>query len=417
MDEKTTGAWIIHHTNKLNHFTPVGDFERLHCAGKCGLLLSALAVDDQSQIPKKQVDVLARANGINAVTELPILLQQLAGARVIQLGAAQDVEVLGVPSTGVLTHTTNIYTALQPTEAEQAVITLAETVSTEPLGAKRAAELLGDVHRLPAEEVQDVLKLSEEIGFTDAEAIGSDKIYFNGNIFRRDGARKMQGVVSTLTSQDEAKIREVEQKLKTCGCLELLEVTRILGRELFDKVQSIGIYDVNTVVNSTETTMYVTRPAAFAKYGDPIVEDAMDLAKALVAALMYGIKRSSYERGQITMIDKLLRKLINGGRVGSVRAIGEDYRVLELKRVVQLEHDHGGKYFMRLLKKEVGELARAVLTTGDASERSVPGLFNSPMAAYVGPEQNREFTRRDQREPARRAVAKMVFTLRTGGTQ
>jgi hypothetical protein len=415
LDEKTTGAWIIHHTNKLNHFAPVGDFERLHCAGKCGLLLSAMAADDQSRIPKKQVDVLARANGINAITELPALLQQLVTARVIQVGATGDVEVIGVATSGVLTHTTTIYTSLQPTEAERAVITLAETVSAEPIGAKRAAEFLGDVHRLAAEEVQDVLKSSEEIGFTDAEAIGNEKIYFNGHIFRRDGARKMQGVMSTLTGQDEARIREVDEKLKASGCLELSEVTRILGSELFGKLQSIGVYDVNTVRNSNETTMYVTRPSAFAKYGNPIVEDAMDLAKALVASLMYGMKRSSYERGQITMIDKLLRKLIAGGRVGSVRAIGEDYRVLEVKRVVQLEHDRDGKYFMRLLKRDVGELALAVLTTGDASDRSVPGLFNSPMAAFVGPEQNRVFTRRDQLEPARRSVAKMIHTLRTGG--
>ncbi len=46
-----------------------------------------------------------------------------------------------------------------------------------------------------------------------------------------------------------------------------------------------------------------------------------------------------------------MRKLVNGFEVGPATAIGEDYRLLELKRVIQLRDAGNNRYFMKLLKK------------------------------------------------------------------
>ena len=67
-----------------------------------------------------------------------------------------------------------------------------------------------------------------------------------------------------------------------------------------------------------------------------MIDDAFDLAKALVAALTYGMTERSSGTGRIQSIDLLLGRLIAGGSVGPATAIGQDYRVLEEKRVVEI---------------------------------------------------------------------------------
>jgi hypothetical protein len=44
MDNKTKGAWLVHHAQKLQHVSnTLGEFENINVAGKMGLLLSSLA--------------------------------------------------------------------------------------------------------------------------------------------------------------------------------------------------------------------------------------------------------------------------------------------------------------------------------------------------------------------------------------
>ncbi len=63
MDEKTQGAWIIHHTYKLSSVTlQTNEYERVNFAGKCGIILSGLAATNQITVPKKRVEALARAS-------------------------------------------------------------------------------------------------------------------------------------------------------------------------------------------------------------------------------------------------------------------------------------------------------------------------------------------------------------------
>ena len=57
---------------------------------------------------------------------------------------------------------------------------------------------------------------------------------------------------------------------------------------------------------------FVTAPAAIHKFVDPMVDDAFDLAKALVAALTYGIAKSDPGRGRIMLPSVLLNKLVAG---------------------------------------------------------------------------------------------------------
>ncbi len=123
--------------------------------------------------------------------------------------------------------------------------------------------------------------------------------------------------------------------------------------------------------------------------------------------------RRSPGTGRITMIKLLLRKLINGQPVGPATAIGQDYRVLEVRRVVELQHSHGDQYYMRLLKREIGELAYEVISLGEAAESSLI-LRGAAVSRYTRPEETRSAMRKTQNRESRRATADILTALRTG---
>ena len=176
------------------------------------------------------------------------------------------------------------------------------------------------------------------------------------------------------------------------------------------------MYDFNEVSNSKEAKTFITKPSAFSKYGNPFEEDALDLAKAFVSSLYYGMNYSSSGRGKITMLKALLRKLINGYEVGPATAIGQDYRLLELKRVIKLRREpNTNRYHMSLLKKDVGELAMQVLEVGDATQQTMVGsnIYTGSVTDYVGPERKRYSTRKKQNIKTKQSVANLLRTFRS----
>ena len=191
-----------------------------------------------------------------------------------------------------------------------------------------------------------------------------------------------------------------------------------MGDQLFTKVGVIGLFDINVVSNASENVGFITLPSAFSKFSsNSMVDDAFDLAKAFVSSITYGMTKSSYARGQIQMVDFLLSSLIRGESIGPVTAIGEDYKILELKGVVEVKT--GSKKgrtgpMLKLLKKEVGELALQAIRQGDVSEHSLTSLPNAAVTKFSGPEHNRERMRRKQTEVSPKATNDMLSVLRTG---
>jgi hypothetical protein len=148
-----------------------------------------------------------------------------------------------------------------------------------------------------------------------------------------------------------------------------------------------------------------------------LIDDAFDHAKALVAALSYGMSQSASERGRIWGVSLLLGKLLRGDSVGPAPAIGHDYRALELERVVQIIPTGGGYYRMKLLKMEVGQIALQVLQGGDAKAAALENLPNVGMKGYIGPEPARTSFRRKQQNAASKAQTRTLLSAVRGGGQ
>lgn len=414
MDKKTQGAWLLHHGRKLQATTNQ-DFDAIAFAGKTGTLLSAISGEKQGVVPQKRLEALARANHISPRTEMPAIVTELERQRLIVAGAG-GIEVLGLTGHGVLEYTARIFDESTHEAYEEAVIFISDMASESPTTDKVAVELLSDNFKISSKNVKETLNLAGAIGFFDSEPLSNnEKLIFNGNLFRRDDAQKINGILSSLKPGEADLLREVNARLQETGCLPLDSVSKILGQELFARLHSIGFFDVSVVGNDLGKNYFVTRPAAFSKFSDSIADDALDLAKALVAALTYGMTVSSYYRGRIQMISKLMNKLINGYSVGPATAIGNDYQALEHKGVVAVSPADGGMFTMRLLKPEVGRLALAVIEQGDITVEAVTSLPGACVTEYVVPEINREVERKNATEAVKLNTRNLLQEIRTGG--
>lgn len=418
MDKKTKGSWLIHHTNKLQGVTNQTGYEKTFLAGKAGILLSAISSNNQVTVNNDRLTVLAKAANINTTFELPKLIEVLQQQRLIDT-AGGGIAVLGVTTAKTLQHTSDIFDALSPGSTEVASIALAELASIEPVLAGHVAVELADSYKLGKAEIGQLMSDAEQVGFVDAEKLSpGETLLFNGNLFRRETTRKIKAVLDSLTSAEQIKLNELTQTLKKQACVDTDFASKLLGEPLFKKVTAIGLFDISVVSNSTEDVGFLTLPSAFSKYSNSMVDDAFDLAKAFVSSVTYGMTKSSYARGQIQMVDALLSALVRGESVGPVNAIAQDYKVLELKGVVEVKT--GNKKgrtgpMLRLLKTEVGELALQAIRQGDVSEHSLSSLPTAAVTTFTGPEQNREKIRRAQTKMSPKATNDMLSILRTGG--
>lgn len=417
-EKEITGAWVIHHGRKLAlDANGSAEFPAIDEAAKAATILTKLGQSTQTNIPKAEVRAIAMASGLNPRHELTGLLQVLEKKRLIDQ-SDDEVSVLGVTTRGSLGHAADMYQEAEPNPYEQASITLAEIASQAPVLRANAAEAIGDQHKLSGTQVGDFLDRAEAIGFIDKEGDGADRLLFNGNLFRRDSVTKTQRVLASLTDADQQLVTEIAQQLASGGCLSAAHVEKTLSLPLFEKLVAAGVYDLNQVANETGNHVYVTAPSAFHKFVDPMVDDCFDMAKSLVAALTYGMKSRSSSQGRIDMLPALLGKLISGREIGPATAIGQDYRVLEINRVIKLRPDaaNPGRFYMRLLKREVGQLALHVLTQGNANAQALSYLPGAPMSGYIGPEASRTTVRKKQSSMSKKTTFDVLEAVRGGRT-
>jgi hypothetical protein len=420
MDKKTKGAWLIHHTNKLQGITNHNQYgyDKIYVAGKAGILLSAISTNKDNTVDDNRLTVLAKAANINPELELPRLIEVLQQQKLIDKSSG-GVAVLGVTTATVLQHTSDLFDSLAPDTNEAASIGLSEYASMKPILANDVATELADTYKLTDTKLSQLFSDAKQIGFVDTEELGSNQtLLFNGNLFRRDTTQKIKAVLDSLKPSEQEKLNELTEILKQQTCVNKDHATNVLGKSLFDKVTAIGLFDISVVSNSTEDAAFLTLPSAFSKYSNSMVDDAFDLAKAFVSSITYGMTKSHHERGQIKMIGALLGALVRGECVGPVQAIAEDYKVLELKGVVEVKQ--GSKKgrsgpMLRLLKKEVGELALQAIQQGDVSEHSLSDLPTAAVTIFDGPEHNREKIRSKQTKLTPEATNDMLSILRSGG--
>jgi hypothetical protein len=414
-EKETRGGWIIHHGRKISlDVSAPAEFPALDESAKASDLLMRLAESDDTGLTKVEVEAVAKAAGLNPRSELPHYLNLLSRRQLIDQATTGDIRVLGLSPRAALVHANDMLDDANPTTREEAAIHLSEVSSQSPQTMKDAIQLIGDTHLMTSTEAKDFVRRSIDVGFVDFEGEQDDGLLFNGNLFKRHSIEKSQRVLSSLSSAEQAKMTEFNELLARTGCVLASRADTILGITLFDKLKAAGVYEINAVSNEVGTHAFVTAPGAFHKFVNPMVDDTFDLAKALVSALTYGMQLRPASQGRIVSFDWILNALIQGRTIGPATAIGADYRVLEQSRVIQLLPTGAGMFRMKLLKREIGELAQVVLRRGDANAETIHTPMASPMTSYVGPEPSRTAVRRQQRKPSKQATRDILSALRGG---
>lgn len=416
MDPEVSGAWLIHHGKKIfGAQNASASYSTIDIAAKSGVLLSRMAASEQFDLSREVVETLGRAGGLSTKTDLPICLRQLEERKVIDIAANGSVSVLGVGSRGALSHTAAIFESNNPEPHERAALRLGELVSDQPNYESHVGEKISDEFSLTKEVSSDLLKQAVQIGFVDTDGDKSKPLLFNGNLFRRDSAAKTLKVLDSLTPAEKSAFISFKDRLNEYGAIHISEVRAALGDLLLSKLRAAAVIDENIVSNETGDHSYVTAPGAFHTFNNPMLDDAFDHAKALVAALSYGMTLSAATRGSIWGVKLLLNKLISGGRVGPAPAIGRDYRALELERVVQIIPS-GSSYYMKLLKREVGEIALQVLDHGKATGDAGAELPGMRVAGYTAPETARQrFRALKEVQPTQGQMRGLLSSVRSSG--
>jgi len=325
--------------------------------------------------------------------------------------------VLGATTQAVLEATADTFDELGPTAEEHAILDLSERVSQKPIARVEAERFISDTHKLTGAQVNSLVDLSKSTALIDQEGEKERCILFNSHTFR-DGkyAQKAHVVLGSLSARDQERLVEVQERLRLSGALYDADVEKLLGKDLYRRLVSVGLFDRMEVSNSSEAVGYIASPNDFQKFGRPFEEDPIDDAKALIASLTYGQTRSGHMRGQITIPDALIRKLVRGEEVGKmgVKAIGEDYKELEARQVVKVTRQSTDRYTMKLLKRDVGELALTIVRGGVAAQEAVL-MDGSAATIFKGPHDVRTEVRGKNSVADRRFVNETLDRLRSGG--
>lgn len=417
MKKRTKGAWIINHTKKLQDYS-TSNFDDLQLAGKSGILLANLAAsNEESFLNKEKVDVIAINSKINKKLELPSITSFLKDAQLIDFDAKGNLVVLGLTSSNILEHTADLFEENEETKFQSASVELADKISDNPLEESFLKEYISDSYKISDKSTNELFIQAEEIGILDFESIDDKKTYFNGNLFKRNDLNKARKIFDSLTGVDQTNLKEVDKLILDEGCVIYERAQTILGKVLMEKLKAIGYFDFNEVSNNMHSKVYLTKPSAFAKFGNPFEEDILDLAKAFISSLIYGLQLSSLSRGKIqdyVMLKNTLRKLLRGDRVGPCTAIGEDYKVLEVNRVIELERAYKNTYYMKLLKYDVALVALEVIENGELAEQPTLEGFSSSsnISSYKGPEEIRNDIRVKKKSKVNADISDLLRTLR-----
>lgn len=421
MEQNTKGAWLLAQSKCLDAYTGIGAsrLEKISFAGHTGRLYNLLRrnieEDPNPVVPQNTVEEICKLNNIDFPTRKTGLdvLKQMGR---VDISSNGDICVLGATSRAVLETTADIFDSHNPSIDEIAVLELSEKVADKPSAKQEAIEFISDTHKISEKQTSSIIDICKSMTIID-EATQKDKtLLFNTNTFR-DGryAEKAYAVLNTLTTTEMSSFTEIQQKLSAKGAISDIEALQILGISLYNRLIGIGLFDRLEVNNPTESVGYLTSPKDFQKYGRPFEEDPIDDSKALLASLTYGQTRRHHVEGQISMPRALLSALIAGKEIGGqwgVQAIGEDYRELEQRQVVQVKKVTNNRYRMKLLKKDVGEIALAIIQGAVPAEEAV--LRDGRAAVnFKGPHNTRTEVRRKSNVTDSKQVFSALDNLRS----
>ena len=379
--------WIIYHGAKIQQRSHGAvKFPKIDFAAKTANLLSRIAVNDDSQLSKNDIEKIAESAGLSVMTDLGAVLAKLEENELIQIDN-QVVSIPGITIFDAIEQAVEIFSASSPSMIEIASIYIAEKASEIPIRRADIVEEIQDKFQFSENDTGYFFHLIESFQLVDYIGSRDNKIYYNGNLFRKDTARTLN-VLESLSDVDSQKLNEVNKVLEKNGCISLNTVKTYIDEVLLKKLAVIGYFDFNVVGLKNGAETFITSPKAFNKFVSPMNDDSLDFAKRLLASLTYAITKSSKSEKIPHNLKSLLKKLVDGESIGYTSDIESGFHPLKMARIVELVQStkKPNLYHLKLKKNEVGELALSAITDENSKNNFDKNQLIAPMYYYMNPE-------------------------------
>lgn len=397
------GAWVASskkHLDRLQYSPEVSEFAATEIAGKAANLLALMQTDAAECVSPEVLNAYCISAKIRPAERYTILrkLEDDGRIEVRKVGEKiEGVDVYTFSREDVLRSAARIFDASDPSARDVANIEALEHVCLLPRTESELAAHLSDSGFKESDAVLTV-KLQQQLGLVgvDKSAALAEPIIFNEYAF----VEKPSAIVAalkTMKHEERQTLVDVQQLVEEKGCV----LYEVLGKKKFPAdvlrlMEGLGLLDRQEVVSPFGNVDFVTLPQTFGVYGGKfgMGVDCFHHAKMLLCCLTFGTVKSAWYRGKINNPVDILNSLLRGNEVGPCTAIGQDYVILEKEGVVSLRrapHKPGEQYYMKLRKREVGELAKQVLlyrrTYSDTGILVLPNP--SPGHDYVNPQDKR----------------------------
>ena len=390
-DQIRKGAWIAstkRHLDRMQYSPETAQFRATEIAGKSVSLLSLMQADQAERITPQALNAYCIAAKIRPM-ERDVVLEKLAGDGQIEV-LRSDKEVVGVDvfvfsREDVLRSASRIFDGASPSANEVANIDALERVCLLPRTKSELVEYLTgagfeEPDALLTIELQRQLQL---VGVDSSPAL-DEPIIFNEHAFVQKPSA-IVAALSLLDVQERQSIQDIQHEVEEVGCSAFEQLAGRFPLAVLRAMEGLGLIDKQQVISPFGNLDFATLPQTFGVYGGDLgmAADCFHHAKMLLCCLRYGVIKSVGGRGRIVESTWILSKLLSGTEVGPCTAIGQDYGILEKEGIVQLRRAvgrFGEQYFMRLRKREVGELAMQVLTC----RRGLTGTGASALPTEIG---------------------------------
>jgi hypothetical protein len=369
-DFKKEGYWSIATQKHLKSFVVdspnLDEFDSLNLSGKSGRLLGIVRGNRQIENIKK-LEKMAASVGIGKTELHTIILPKLevASDKQIEIKKNTAGDITGIEeylfSNGeVLSITGKLFNYLNPSEVEKIVVESLDVTKKIP---QLEGELLHSLSQKGFHEkniklsctLQEQFRLIQKLG----QGKGKEPIYSNEYVWGPNH-KKIAFAIGNLDVGKKQTMKEVIELIQNNQGYPLDNLTNV-DKDLLFLAKKTGIINP-TLISSNRG---IKKEFGFSSnlFQESIyMDDILDDVKLLLASIRFGEHYT--EHSTLTQPIRFLSALINRDKVGPHSANATDFVLLEKRGIVKTEHAFGDRYFLKLIRKDVGEAALKILTDG-----------------------------------------------------
>lgn len=431
MDKLTKGTWIVNtvkHLAELKQYTSeLAFYEATEQAGKAGAFLGRLVADNQEIIPIQNAKVFARQSSISPA-ELNTYLNYLRQAEKVDytvdsLDRPKEIEIYCFSGKEALESVSTIYDTLEPQQEENASLIGLNHTFHLPRTPEELKEILTQ-SRVSEECAETTIKLQQSFGLVRASGESNERVLFNEYSFNGDPQRVVKAL-SALNNNERDMVLEVQRLITDTQGFLIDSIPAHIPKHVVEMMEGVGLIDGITVESAIGSATFLTTPQLKGQgIGTfSLSEDVFHKAKILLSCLRFGQTKSTWGRGRISTLEKMiniLNKLLRGEWVGPATAIGQDYALLEIDGVIQTRPAKPYGFEMKLRQLEVGELVRQMITYNKVAleaESNIGDLLKDQPSGCIIPETRKSDIFAKSTPPVEALRNKLLTTIRTAGVK